>query len=414
MKKFVCLVVWGFVTFGVASLSAAEQTPQTEFVFNLHRAVVKADPNANVAVSPYGVQQMLDLVRTGAVGETKTEIEQVLGYAKSVKWATPSDGTLTTAAALWTQQGHPFLSAFLRTARENFGSAIEQADFANNPDAAVKRINAWCSEKTKGKIPEILEELSSMTRLVLANAIHFAADWKVPFEENMTRYSTFTLQDGTEAEAKMMWQFGEQMKYGESSDTLILELPYKNGADRRAPLLARTFRSENRGGILPRRTARPERGSDDYAMLLLLPKEPTEFATWESEMTIEKWNKLRRTMRMEDVNMCMPRFTMESCIELNERLQQLGMTTAFEPFEADFSKISSEELFVSRVLQKTFVKVDETGTEAAAVTVMLMDAAAAPPEEEPKEFYADRPFLYAIVKGDTILFLGRFVKPEPE
>ena len=378
MQKIACLAVLVFLTISAALF--ADEKPQNEFVFNLYRTVVKSQSGENLSVSPYGVQQLLDLARHGAAGDTKTEIERVLGYTQSVKWEPLADETLTTATALWTQQGYPILPEFLQMARENFGSSIEQTDFANVP-AAIRQINAWCAEKTKGRIPTIFNDLNPQTRLVLANAIHFAADWKVPFKGHMTQDADFTLQDGTKVKTKIMGLFGERWKYSEHGDTLSLELPYK---------------------------------VDGYAMVLLLPQEPTPFATWEAEMTFQKLNLIRRSMEMNLVNVRMPKFTMESNMTLNEILKQLGMPTAFDNVKADFSKINGgvESLWVDSVLQKTFVKVDELGTEAAAITAMAMAGMVGPPEH-PKQFYADRPFLYAIMKGDTILFLGRFVKPDP-
>ena len=379
MKQIVLSIVLVVLTINVI-LFAEEPNPQSEFGFNLYRTVVKSEPDKNIAVSPYGVQKLLDLARYGAAGETKTEIEQVLGYTQPVKWETLSDGTLSIAAALWTQQGLSILPEFLQTARERFGSSIEQTDFANT-QAAVRQINAWCAEKTKERIPTLFSDLSPQTRLILANAIHFAADWKTPFEESMTRDGDFTLQEGTKVKTKMMGLFDKRWKYSEQGDTLSLELPYK---------------------------------VDGYAMILLLAKEPADFAKWESEMTTKKFNLLRRSMEVSLVDIRMPKFTMESNITLNEILEHLGMPRAFDPLRADFSKITTaESFFVGKALQKTFIKVDELGTEAAAVTVMTMGPMAIPDPPKPKLFYADRPFLYAIVKGDAILFLGRFVKPDP-
>ncbi|MCL2710712.1 MAG: serpin family protein [Planctomycetaceae bacterium] len=377
-------------TIGTAVTFAQEPKPQTEFGFNLYRTIVKNQPGENLAVSPYGVQLLLDLARHGADGETKAEIERVLGYTQSVKWEILADGTLTTAAALWTQQGYPILPTFLQTARENFGSAIEQADFLGKPNEAIRRINAWCSENTNGRIPTLFSELDPQTRLVLANAVHFAADWQVPFMAHLTRDGDFTLLDGTKTPTKLMAKF-ETLHYGETDDTLALGLLYK---------------------------------AEGYAMLFLLPKEPADFtqskfAQWESAMTAEKLSTIRRSMARVLVDARLPKFTMETNIPLNETLKQLGMPTAFDVRKADFSKISAitaiDPLFISEVLQKTYVRVDELGTEAAAVTVAAMPGLAMigePPR--PKLFHADRPFLYAIVKGDTILFLGRFVKPGAE
>ena len=396
------------LTIGTTALFADEQPPQTEFVFNLYRTVVKDKANDNVAVSPYGLQQMLDLLRFGAAGDTKTEIEKVIGYTETFKWAslvaaplplprdrsamgnvipgripaTPQEGPLTTAASVWTQKDYPFLPEYLKIATDNFGATIEQADFVANSDDAVKRINDWCSEKTNKKIPVLFDEIDPMTRMILVGAIHFLADWQTPFNKNMTRDDDFTPLNGAKVKTKLMSQ-QSRFQYGETAESLILELPYQN---------------------------------EGYAMLLLMPKKPADFAKWESEMTLEKWTALRKSMKNEEVNVLMPRFTMESTMALNELLKSMGMPTAFIPNDADFSKIDgSRNLFVGTALQKTYVKVDETGTEVAAVTGIGMMATSAmidPPK--PKEFHADRPFLYAIVKGNSILFLGRFVKPGAE
>ena len=379
MKTIMHLAVLVSLTIMSHALFAQEQKPQSEFDFNLYRTVVKNEPDKNIAVSPYGVQKLLDLVRYGAAGETKTEIEQVLGYTQPVKWETRSDSTLSLAAALWAQQGFSILPEFRRTARDNFGSTIEQVDFARNPGEALRRINKWCSDNTKGKIPSLFDSINPQTRLVLANAIYFAADWQTPFNARETQDDDFTLQDGTKVKTKIMGSFGKRWKYGEYGETLSLELPYKVAG---------------------------------YAMVLLMPQNPEDFAKWELAMTAEEFALIRRSMETQLVSIRMPKFTMEAEISLNDTLKQLGMPSAFDAVKADFSKINATEpLYVSEALQKTFVKVDELGTEAAAVTTTRMVLTAPFNPSKPKLFDADRPFLYAMMKGDTILFLGRFVKP---
>jgi serpin B len=353
-----------------------EPLQQSEFAFNLYRTVVKDKPNENMMLSPYSAQLALDLVRTGAAGETKMQIEKVLGYNDAVTWESfPANSPLAAATALWTQQGHPILPEFLNTARENFGASIEQADFAKNSAAAVKRINTWTSEKTKGKIPTLFDTLRNDTRVVLVSAIYFADDWETLFKEEWTSDSTFTLQDGTKTTTKIMQQ-SVQAHYGETDDTFIVELAYKNKG---------------------------------YSMLLLLPRDPAVFAQWESEITAKKWNELRGIMRMEQVYVRMPRFTHECKISLNETLRQLGISTAFTD-AADFSRINggNELLLLSEAIQKTYIKVDEKGTKAAAATGVSIGCGSSGVH---RTFDADRPFLYAIVKEDSILFLGRYVKP---
>ena len=368
------LLIFGFVL--TTSGCAAEQNSQANFVFDLYQAVAKEKSGENITISPFGAEHLLDFVRSGSAGETLAEIEKVLGKTEPGQWNEPaSDGPLTIAAALWTQHGHPILPEFQETAREQFGASVEQVDFSSNPGEAVRQINDWCSEKTNGKIPTLFDQLEATTRCVLAGAIHFAADWKTPFSKELTKDGSFTLLDGTKVKTSMMHQ-SEKMKYGETDETLVLELPYQN---------------------------------DGYAMLLLLPKDAARFAKWEAEMTLEKWEALRNAMKSEQVDLRMPRFTMESDLTLNEPLKQMGMPTAFGQ-GADFSKIDGlTDLYLSEVRQKTFVKVNETGTEAAAATGAVIAVKSALLDVKP--FYADRPFVYAIVKGDTILFLGRFVQP---
>jgi len=360
----------------------ADTKSQSDFVFDLYRAVAKEKPSGNLAVSPYCAELLLDFVRSGAAGETKAEIDNILGRTEASKWTVSTENSpLTTAAALWTQQGQNILPEFLANAQKEFGSSIEQADFADNSIDAVRRINAWCSEKTNGKITSLFERLDPMTRCVLVGAIHFAADWKVPFNKDLTMDADFTLSEGKTVKTKIMSQ-SETMRYGETDETLIVELPYKN---------------------------------DGYTMLLLLPKDSSKFTDWESTLTAAALKTLREGMTAVQVDLRMPLFTVESDVKLNETLKQLGMPMAFS-MEADFSKISGQQdLYLSEVRQKTFVKVDETGTEAAAVTGAVISVKMARPT---KPFYANRPFLYLIVKdnGDVenseILFFGRFAEPE--
>ena len=366
------------VVFAGCGRAADEPKIPTEFVFGLYGAIAKEKPTENVTVSPYCAELLLDFVRSGAAGETKTEIDKVLGRTEAKKWTeSVADSPLTTAAALWTQQNYSIQPTFLETARKEFGASAEQADFTNNAADAVRRINAWCSEKTKGKITSLFDSFDATTRCVLAGAIYFAADWKVPFNKDLTQDADFTLLDGKVIKTKIMSR-SSTMKYSETDETLIVELPYKN---------------------------------EGYAMVLLLPKDSAQFTGWESKLTADTLKTLREGMKPVQVDLRMPRFSVKSETVLNETLKQLGIPTAFSR-DADFTKISGQkDLYLSEVRQKTFVKVDETGTEAAAVTGAV---GAIKMAIQTKPFYANRPFLYLVVKNNDILFFGRFAKPEAE
>jgi len=354
----------------------AEITVRTGFTFNLYQAVVKDKPNENITISPFGAELVLNLARAGASGETAAEIERLLGNTGAADWNTPSPNSpLVIATALWMQEEYPVRQEFVETARKEFGALVEQADFVSNPDEAVQRINNWCSEETNGKIPTLFDRLGETTRCVLTGALHFAADWKTQFSKDLTTDGSFTLIDGVKLKTKIMSRTG-LMQYAETDDTIALELPYMN---------------------------------DGYAMLLLLPRNPAGFEKWEAEMTPEIWNAVRGALYSEQIDLRMPRFTMESSLTLNESLQRLGMPMAFSQ-DADFSKINGQlDLYLSEVRQKTFVKVDEKGTEAAAATGGVMQVKSM---VTAKPFYADRPFLFAVIKNDTILFLGRLMKPD--
>ncbi len=362
-------------------LQTAETVGKTDFAFELFRAVAKEKPNENISFSPLGAERALGLVRAGAAGDTKTQIDAILGD-KALGDPVPCEmevgSPLTLAASIWTQAGHPILPEFLKTAREEFGATAEQADFSADPAEAVRRINAWCAEKTRQKIPTLFEKLDATTRCVLAGAVYFAADWKTKFEEEATAEGTFTLADGTKTKTPMMSRTG-LMKYAEAEDALLLELPYKNNG---------------------------------YAMVLLLPTEPEGFKQLESALSAEKLAGWRASAIECQIDLRLPLFTTESELALNEPLQTLGMPTAFGR-DADFSKIDGrKDLYLSEVRQKVYVKVDEAGTEAAAATGTVISVKSARLDVKP--FYANRPFLYAILKENAVLFLGCFVKPAGE
>lgn len=356
----------------------AAETPAADFTFALFRAVTETRSGENLTVSPYGAGLTLEMVLAGAANETEAQIAKALGGEGREPFRPFSDKTLSVATMMLLQKDIPVLETFRDTIKNEFKAALEPVDFTADSAEAVKKINAWCSKKTNGKIPVLFDRFGETTRCVLASALYFAADWKTSFDKDATLDANFTLADGTKTKTKIMSRVG-LMNFGQTDETAVLELPYK---------------------------------TEGYAMFLLLPKKPAEFAAWESTVTSEKFKTLRAAAAPTQVNLRMPRFTMESSMTLNAPLEKLGISAAFTT-DADFSKINGHnDLYLSEVRQKTFIKVDETGTEAAAATAAVIAVKSAVLNVQP--FYADRPFLYAIVKGDTVLFLGRFVKPDAE
>ncbi|HZU95525.1 MAG TPA: serpin family protein [Planctomycetota bacterium] len=341
----------------LAGVALAGDAPR--FEKDLWGQIVKGE--GNVVFSPYSVAEALALVKAGAKGTTRDEIEKLLPKdpeavaAKQVK----------VANHIWGQKDKKW----------NAGFAIEPVDFRESA-AARKAINAKIEEDTAGKIKDLLPEdaINADTRLVLANAIHMKAKWKQPFEKEITRDETFTLMDGTKVEVPTMREIlsTKGVRHGKDANLSIVELPYDEST---------------------------------LVMDVIVPKDMAKY-----ELDLDKALALLVDGR---VRFYLPRFEATSDVNLKPVLEALGMKAAFRSGEADFSGFDGErDLHVSTAVTKTFVSVDEDGTEAAAATAFAMATGAANPDVP--EVRADRPFVFAIrdTKTGAVLFLGRISKPE--
>ncbi len=253
-------------------------------------------------------------------------------------------------------------------------------DFKGNPAAAVDKINEWASHETRGRITKIVDpESLSAARLILANAIYFKGKWREPFQKGSTTDDNFYREDGSKARVKMMHQAAE-FSYAEVGDFQVLQLPYKGEA---------------------------------LSMMLFLPRRYDMLHRFEDSLPPQKLLETMTALRSTKVHVCLPRFKLTESYFLNDDLTALGMTDAFSIKKADFAGICREPpLFIKEVIQQTFVKVDEQGTEAAAVTAVEMLPAAAPPPPIPV-FCADHPFMFLILHrpSNCILFMGRITNP---
>lgn len=351
------------------------------------------EQDGNLFFSPFSVHQALALALAGARGETAKQMQAALGLRAdasrrkaalaalnlSLLEASSGEGAeLTTASALWGQEGYPFLDGFLGDARQYFGAGLETVDFGGAPDAALERINGWVSRQTRGRIEKILqrEHIRPLTRLVLTNAIYFLGRWDSEFEKRRTRPAAFRLSDGTEVQAPTMHQ---------SSDVRVIEA---DGA---------------RSLVLPYAGGR-------LAMVVVLPEKGRPLSWLEERLTPERLASWTSGGSKAETAVALPRFTMRFAARLEPALQDLGMTDAFSDEKADFTGVTDhpEGLFLSDVLHKAFVRVDEKGTEAAAVTAVPMEG-----KGMPRSFRADRPFLFLIRDSRTgaVLFLGRCADP---
>jgi serpin B len=367
------------------------------FAFDLYRAL--RDPDGNLFFSPYSISAALAMTYAGARGETEQEMAETLSFilaqeklhaafnaldlelAEQQEPIGDEDGEafqLSIANSVWGQKDFEFLAPFLDTLAEHYGAGLRLLDFVNEAEEARETINAWVSDQTEERIPELLPEgtIDALTRLVLTNAIYFNASWSFPFPEENTREGAFHLLDGTEVQAPMM-RLDEMLRYGEVGGVQAARLPYTGG---------------------------------EFSAYVLVPAEG-EFESFESSLDAATLDAIIAGLGERQVALTMPKFEFESSFDLNDTLIELGMPSAFDLGRADFSGMDGKrDLFISDVIHKSFVSVDEAGTEAAAATAVVMRLTASP---ERAELAVDRPFLF-LIRHDptgTILFAGRVLDP---
>lgn len=362
----------------------------TGFGFDLMNQISQAQPDANVFISPYSVSSVLQMVENGAAGATLSEMQTALRTSGlspdslnpafqvlDQQFAALKDVTLNLANGLWYQNGFHIKPAFADANRRFFRAELAGVDFSS-PNSA-QSINGWCDQHTKGKIKQVVQfPFPPLTRLILANAIYFKGDWTEPFKANLTRPRDFHLPGGQTKPTPMMEQSGH-FSYQETSDFQAVRLPYKGG-----------LRMEL---YLPATNSSPRKLVADFARSDWQKSVQAGFSSREGSVTL-------------------PKFKMEFEVKLNDPLKALGMKAAFA--NADFSGIADGPVFISEVKQKSFVEVNETGTEAAAVTVVTMRAMAIMmPQTGRFTMVLDRPFFFVISEVNTgsILFMGIVSNP---
>lgn len=380
---------------GLCSLAGAKTTspPQMtpDFAINLYKQV-NAEPG-NVFVSPISIQSALTMTAAGAKGETRQQILDVLGIkdpaelgqllARLEKAPTKDEPNfqLSIANALWAQQAYPFSPEYVKSVQQQFDAEARTLDFGES-DTATQIINKWVEEQTKEKIKDLIPKgtITQDTRMVLTNAVYFKADWQEKFSKDATADAPFNVTSDKTTTVKMM-HLTDQLGYFDAGPAHVVRLPYVGYST---------------------------------SMLLLVPKQIDGIADTEKALTTQLLAKLDRESARREVQLSLPRFEFEDSVPLSDVLKKMGMELPFDPEKADFSGMTTaERLSISAVLHKTYVKVDEEGTEAAGATAVVMVAMAAPMPEEPLVVTADRPFL-VLIRDDTsgaILFIGRVTNP---
>lgn len=358
----------------------------------------RLDGEENVFFSPYSLCSALSLLNLGAGTETKAEMEALLGIVDAEAWNNAmrayleeqwrDDTFVLTANSVWLREGKEWAEEieadFLNPARDFYKSELYEADFWGDSAGVLERINKWAGDNTAGMIPEVLREIPAGTAMILMNAVYFEGKWEKPFMEEDT-YEQIFAGAGGEKEVEMMHQRGEYYAYVEVPGTAGcgirgIALPYRD-----SPLVMKIFLPDGRGDIVSL-----------FAALSVEEKE----ALLDS---LDSADKEKITL------LTIPKFTMEQEIkELNLLLQKMGMKEAFDTENADFDRIA-EDIYVSLVLHKAKVEVNEQGTRAAGVTTITTTDGCASIEEEPIVFEANQPFVYVIQDTRTgmILFMGR-------
>ena len=363
------------------------------FALELYRSI--ASKPGNVFISPISLAGAFGPVAAGARGETRAAIGKVLGFPTNDAALHPQLGGLlqalennsegarvSIANALWVAEGFPVNRSFVEVATSHYSAEVANLDFRNGA-AAAGRINQWVNRETKGRIPTLIDpdSLDHMTALVVTNAVHFLGDWTVPFNASNTRPQPFHVTGGATRDLPMMYG-KRRVRYAEAGPVQMIDLPYKG---------------------------------ERLSMSVILPKTRGGLAAVEAQLNDKRigiWLAELDSAQPREVHVHLPKVKAESSYQLVEPLKQMGMAIAFRPREANFRGIADTDLFISQVVHKTFLRIDEKGTEAAAATGIEVEVTSAP-VIQPPTFRADHPFLLLIRDKITgaVLFFGRIADP---
>lgn len=370
------------------------------FNIELYKKMIRE--GENLIYSPYSIATALAMAWAGAKNDTADEMKKSLEFSGDDEMihqgfnfldvtlegrgadAQGQDGNgfrLTISNNIWGQTGFPFVPEYMDTLALHYGARMAMLDFAHAPEPSREIINAWISDQTEKKIENLIPPgaIGSLTRLVLTNAIYFNAAWQFPFEESMTVDDTPFHVSETKSERIAMMQQTEDFNYVETDAYQAIELPYDGR---------------------------------ELSMLVVLPK-GFDLPSFEAKISPETIETILHSMTRTNVRLKMPRFKLEpDGISLKEILQQMGMVKPFTG-DADFSGITLDaDLYISDVIHKAFINVDEAGTEAAAATAVIFVELSLPPSET-IDMTIDRPFIFMIrdMETDVVLFTGRVVNP---
>ncbi len=356
------------------------------FGFDLFQELHEAAPNENIFISPLSINAALSMTANGAEDNTLTQMRAAMaqdgmtetaineGFKSYLPFLTDADPAVTMlpANSIWYDEPFPVHQAFLDANQEHFDAQVQALDFKD--PASVDVINGWIEDNTNNRIQDMLESIPGDAVMYLVNAVYFKGDWRIAFDEDNTYDGQFTNSDG-QVEATPMMAFPESVyfPYTETESFQMLDLPFADSV---------------------------------YSMTLLLPRQNYEVGDIIDQLDTGSWDSWIASLNSEEVRAEVPRFSLEYEETLNDALKNIGMTDAFDRDLADFDRLSPDPRpYISLVKHKSFLEVNEQGSEAAAATVVEIVV------ESISGYYfrADRPFLLAIREraGNGILFLGK-------
>lgn len=372
-------------------LYLSKEEAVTDFGVRLFQESLNGE--GNTLISPVSVLTALAMTGNGAKEETLAQMEEVFGLSVSElneflhaymnALSADDKNELKLANAIWFKEIEEFTvnQGFLQTNADYYGAGIYKAPFN---ETTLKEINDWVSDKTEDRIQNILDKISEDAVMYLVNALTFDAEWNEIYNESQVREAMFTKEDGSQQEIDMM--YSEESRYLKNENAVGVMKYYKDSK---------------------------------YAFVALLPNEGIAMADYVKTLDGETIHEMLENCEDVPVDTAIPKFESEYDIEMSQVLKNMGMTDAFDEYLADFSGMGevppNYNLVINRVLHKTFIKVNEKGTEAGAATVVEVDMeSAAFDPEEPKRVFLDRPFVYMIIdcESNIPIFMGTVMSVE--
>ena len=410
MKKLLCLCIVLILT--ACNSSDSEENPSPadiESPDDASKETVQAGLNqlgfealsgldknedGNVFISPISIWTALNMTYHGADGKTKAEMEEVLGLENidsdallsadhdllMEQAADNQEVELYLANAVWFREDMEINAAYQEALETYYQAKIY-------PLTTADAINDWVAEQTNDRIDHMADDISPDLILFLLNAVYFQGDWTYPFDETLTEEQEFSLEDGSTIETPMMTLYKKDLHYWEDENVQVVSLPYEE--------------------------------EETIQMQIFLPSEDTSFSNFREDFSLEKWQESMDALEQQIGTVLLPSFTLEYESELNDFFIHLGMEQAFDPNQADLSNMfegtDASDAYISRIFHKTFIDVDEEGTEAAGATSVEVEETSAVLEDT-FTMNINRPFLFTITntEEDIILFMGSIEQPVQE